>query len=74
MVINNWYVIDNMLCIVLGNNWPRLYTFSFIVIIVWIMLNVMIAFVLEIHGAVREEVEKEWNRREWVTNLKEGWS
>lgn len=34
----------------------------------------MIAFVLEIHGAVREEVEKEWNRREWVTNLKEGWS
>lgn len=74
MVINNWYQTTNMLCAVVGNKWPRLYTFSFIMIIVWIMLSVLIAFVLEIHGVVSEEIEKEWKRREWVKNLKEGWT
>ena len=74
MVINNWFVIDNMLCLVLGNNWPKLFCFSFIMIVVWIMLNLMIAFMLEIHGNVSEEVEKEWKRRDWLRNLKEGWS
>jgi hypothetical protein len=70
MPINNWWVTTNMFCTVLGNNWPRLYIFSFIIIIVWLMLNVMIGFVLEIHEVVSEEVEKEWKRREWVSNLK----
>lgn len=74
MVINNWYQTTNMLCAVVGNKWPRLFTFSFIMIIVWIMLSVLIAFVLEIHGAVSEEIEKEWKRREWVKNLKDGWT
>lgn len=74
MVINNWYVINNMLCLVLGNSWPKLFSFSFIMIVVWIMLNLMIAFMLEIHGNVSEEVEKEWKRRDWLRNLKEGWS
>lgn len=74
MVINNWFNTTNMLCDVCGNNWPRLFTFSFIMIVVWIMLSVLIAFVLEIHGVVSEEVEKEWKRREWVGNLKNGWS
>jgi hypothetical protein len=74
MVINNWYVINNMLCLVLGNSWPKLFCFSFIMIVVWIMLNLMIAFMLEIHGNVSEEVEKEWKRRDWLRNLKEGWS
>jgi len=70
MVINNWYITTNMLCDVLGNNWPVVFTFSFIIIVVWLMLNVMIGFVIEIHEAVSEEVDKEWKRREWVSNLK----
>lgn len=74
MVINNWFNTTNMLCDVTGTYWPRLYTFSFIMIVVWIMLSVLIAFVLEIHGVVGDEVEKEWKRREWVSNLRKGWS
>jgi hypothetical protein len=73
MVINNWYNTTNMLCAVTGNTWPRFYTFSFIMIVVWVMLSVLIAFVLEIHGQVSDEVEKEWKRREWVSNLTKGW-
>lgn len=74
MVINNWFNTTNMLCDVTGTYWPRFYTFSFIMIVVWIMLSVLIAFVLEIHGVVGDEVEKEWKRREWVSNLRKGWS
>lgn len=74
MVVNNWFNTTNMLCDVAGNNWPILFTFSFIVICVWIMLSVMIAFVLEIHGKVNEEVEKEWKRRQWVSNLSTAWT
>lgn len=74
MVINNWFNTTNMLCDVVGNNWPRLYTFSFIVIVVWIFLSVLIAFVLEIHGTVADEVDKEFKRRDWVSNLKTGWT
>ena len=62
-----------MLCDVVGSTWPRLYTFSFIIIVVWIFLSVLIAFVLEIHGTVADEVEKEFKRRMWVDNLKNGW-
>lgn len=73
MVINNWFNTTNMLCDVVGNKWPRLFTFSFIIIVVWIFLSVLIAFVLEIHGTVADEVEKEFKRRMWVDNLKHGW-
>lgn len=73
MVINNWFNTTNMLCDVAGNYWPRLFTFSFIMIVVWVMLSVLIAFVLEIHGNVSDDVEKEWKRREWVANLVKGW-
>ena len=50
MVINNWFVTTDMLCDVVGNNWPRVFTITFILVVTWIMLSVIIAFVLEIHG------------------------
>ena len=73
MVVNNWYNTTNMLCDVVGNRWPRVYTFSFIVITVWIMLSLVISFVLEIHSTVSEDVEREWKRREWVKTLRTNW-
>lgn len=69
MVINNWQFITAMLCDVQGDNWPRLFTFSFIVIVVWIMLSVLIAFVLEIHDNVSNGVDREWKRRKWVNDF-----
>jgi hypothetical protein len=70
MVVNNWFNTTNMLCAITGNNWPRIYTFSFIIITVWIMFSVVISTVLETQSHVSEDVEKEWNRRRWVKNLR----
>ena len=72
MVVNNWYNTTNMLCDCVGNSWPILYTFSFIMITVWIMLSLVIAFVLEIHESVSNDVDKEWKRRAWVSSLRSG--
>ena len=70
MVVNNWMVTTNMLCTVVGSEWPRWYVASFITITVWIMLSCLVAFVLEIHASVSEEVQNEWDRRLWVKNLR----
>ena len=72
MVVNNWMNTTNMLCEVVGNDWPRLYSFVFIMITVWIMLGLVIAFVLEIHDSISDDVDKEWKRRAWVSNLRTG--
>lgn len=73
MVINNWYNTTNSLCDIAGNNWPRLFTFSFIMVCVWIFLSVLIAFVLEIFGNVASDVEREFKRRIWIEALRTGW-
>lgn len=70
MVINNWFVTTDMLCDVAGNTWPRVFTIVFILTVTWVMLSVIIAFILEIHGVVVEETEKEWRRREFIANLR----
>ena len=73
MVINNWFNTTNVLCAVVDSSWPIVFTFSFIMVVVWIFLSVLIAFVLEIHGNVADEVDKEFKRRVWVHNLRTGW-
>lgn len=72
-VINNWYNTTNMLCAIAGNSWPIVYVFSFIVIIVWLVLSLLISYVLEIHGQVTDELEKEWRRRAWVQSFRDGY-
>ena len=59
MVVNNWFITTDMYTDVLGNAYPRVFFFSFIMITVWIMLNIVISFVLEIHSTVSEAVEEE---------------
>ena len=36
------------------------------------MLSLVIAFVLEIHESVSNDVDKEWKRRAWVSSLRSG--
>ena len=59
MVVNNWFITTDMYTDVVGNAYPRVFFFSFIMITVWIMLNIVISFVLEIHSTVSEAVEEE---------------
>lgn len=49
MVVNNWFITCDMYCYVMGNNWPRLYFISFWTITVLIVLNLVIAFVIDIY-------------------------
>ena len=56
LVVNNWNMTTEMYCVVLGNNWPRLYFTTFWVICTLIMLNIVISFVLEIYGSIGDEI------------------
>jgi hypothetical protein len=69
MVVNNWYVTCNMYCYVVGNNWPRMYFILFWALTVLIMLNLVIAFIIEIYDTVSQEIEVEYKRREFVLKL-----
>lgn len=69
MVVNNWFITCNMYCYVMGNNWPRLYFISFWALTVLIMLNLVIAFIIEIYDTVSQEIEVEYKRREFVLKL-----
>ena len=70
MVVNNWYITCNMYCYVVGNNWPRMYFILFWALTVLIMLNLVIAFIIEIYDTVSQEIEVEYKRREFVLKLR----
>ena len=58
MVVNNWWVVVNMLTDVVGHQiLVRLFFTSFWVFTVLILMNIMIAIVLEIYGSVSAEVD-----------------
>lgn len=58
MVVNNWYVVVNMISEVVGNTiLVRLFFTSFWVTVVLILVNIMVAIVLEIYGSVSAEVD-----------------
>lgn len=48
MIINNWPAITDMMVGVSGEIWPRIYFMIFYVFVQWIILNIVIAMMLEI--------------------------
>ena len=60
MIVNNWWVTCDMYCYVFGSGWPILFFVSFWMLTVLIMLNLVIAFILDIYGNVSSEVEAEF--------------
>jgi len=63
MVVNNWWVVVNMITAVVGNDVAvRLWFVSFWVITVLILVNIMVAIVLEIYGAVSAEVDVKFDK------------
>ena len=58
MVVNNWFIVVDMHAEISGNPvLVRIFFVSFWVIIVLILLNIMIAVVIEIHGSFTDEAE-----------------
>lgn len=63
MVVNNWFLTCNMYCAVMGRTTPRLFFISFWVVTVLIMLNLVIAFMIEIYESAQEDTDNEFKRR-----------
>lgn len=71
MVVNNWFITCDMICLVMGSIWPRVYFVLFWICTVLIMLNLVISFVIEIYESASSETEAEFKRREYVIKLRE---
>ena len=70
MVVNNWWVVVNMQTDIVGHTaLVRLWFVSFWVIIVLILVNIMVAIVLEIYGSVSEDVDKVCNKQQCQQKL-----
>ena len=65
MVINNWFIVIDVYSKIIGTGsswWIRLFFTSFWVIIVLILMNIMIAIVLEIHDSLALEVNEKFKK------------
>ena len=71
MIVNNWFITVDMYATIEGNNWVRLFFFSFWVILVLIMFNIFIAIILEIHSSVSEIVSKQEHQTSVKKQLRE---
>lgn len=69
MVVNNWYITCDMMMFVTQSRWPALFFVAFWIVQVNMMLNVVIAFVMEIYNSVSEDLSIEYARREYVLHL-----
>lgn len=67
MIINNWPAITDMMVNVSGDVWPRIYFMVFYVIVQWIILNIVVAMMLDVFTSVEGELDGEVNR---LSNIK----
>lgn len=69
MVINNWFVTIDMYENVTGQHFPTLFFVLFWVFVVLVLLNVLIALILEIYSAVEPEVKEKTKKRRLTEQL-----
>ena len=71
MVVNNWWVVVDMTASYSSvPAWiVRLFFISFWIVIVLVMVNIIIAIVLEIHGSLAPEVEKKFKEADITMRL-----
>ena len=61
MVINNWYVVIDMFTVLTGTTWyVHIFFVSFWILVVLMLVNIMIAIVLEIHDSLKQEVDQKF--------------
>ena len=69
MIINNWPAITDMMVNASGEVWPRIFFMVFYILVQWIILNIVIAMMLDIFCTTDSEVEKEFKRGEYISRL-----
>ena len=67
MIINNWPAITDMMVGTSGSVWPRIYFMVFYILVQWILLNIVIAMMLDIFTNVEGEMDSEFDR---LSNIK----
>jgi len=66
MIISGWWVITNMYIDIVGSQWPIIFYIVFFVTIELIVLNLVIAVILEIYSAVETNVEDYFKKIELI--------
>ena len=69
MIINNWPAMTDMMVGVSGKIWPRIYFMVFYVFVQWIILNIVIAMMLEIFTNVQSEQDNEFAKTKSIHKL-----
>ena len=69
MIINNWPAITDTMCNAAGGAWPRIYFMIFYIIVQWIVLNIIIAMMLEIFTNVEQEMDTEFHNLKNIQSL-----
>ena len=69
MIINNWPAMTDMMVNATGENWPRVYFMVFYVLVQWIILNIVIAMMLDVFTNVENELDKEFKNLANVKRL-----
>ena len=64
MVINNWFVTIDMYIDVTDSRFPTFFFVLFWVFVVNVLLNILIALILEIYSAVEPEVSDMFRKRQ----------
>ena len=62
MIISGWWVITNQYIDIVGSQWPIIFYIVFFITIELIILNLVIAVILEIYAAVEVQVEEYLSR------------
>lgn len=69
MIINNWPAITDMMVNASGSVWPRVYFMAFYILVQWILLNIVIAMMLDIFTKVETGLDDEEVRLKTVHKL-----
>ena len=69
MIINNWPAMTDMMVNASGEVWPRIYFMVFYVIVQWILLNIVVAMMLDVFTSVEKELDGEVNRLDNIKKL-----
>ena len=67
MVVNNWFIVVNMYTSLHDEKYTsliRLYFITFWILVVLLLMNIMIAIVLEIYDTLQPEIESQFKVRE----------
>ena len=62
MIINNWPAMTDMMVGTAGAVWPRIFFMVFYVFVQWIILNIVIAMMIDIYTSVEDERDEKFSR------------